>query len=173
MIFLSGIHGVGKSHFCDIANKRFGIMSYSASELIAAKRNKGFRANKLVSNIDDNQVLLLDAINDLRQDGNEFILDGHFCLLNECGEITRIPQDTYTSLHPDAIILLTEKPQIIANRRFQRDGVRQDIVEIITFQKAEQQYAGEISSLLRIPLIVSSGSDDLERVFNLIGTGGL
>lgn len=173
MIFLSGIHGVGKSHFCDMAKKRLDIMSYSASDLIAAKRNKGFRADKLVSDIGDNQVLLLDAINDLRQHGNEFILDGHFCLLNEHGEITRIPQDTYTFLNPDTIILLTERPQVIADRRFQRDWVRQDIAEIDAFQKAEQQYADEISSLLHIPLIVSSGSGDLERVINLIGAGGL
>ena len=40
------------------------------------KARKGFTADKFVSDIDDNKVLLLDAINDLRQADKEIILDG-------------------------------------------------------------------------------------------------
>lgn len=172
MIFLSGIHGVGKSYFCDIALQQLGIKSYSASKLITERRKKGFSADKFVPDIDDNQPLLIEAIHILRQEESEFILDGHFCLLNEIGEITRIPQDTYTSLSPDIIVLLTEKPEIIADRRFKRDGIQQNIEEISAFQNAEHQYASEVSALLHIPLIVSGGAADLERVMRLIKTGG-
>lgn len=42
---------------------------------------------------------------------------------NESAEITRIPIDTYMLLKPDVIILLTEKAEIIADRRLQRDNV--------------------------------------------------
>lgn len=173
MVFLSGVHGVGKSYFCNLVLEQLGIKSYSASALITARRNKGFSADKLVPDIDENQLLLIEAISELRSQGREFILDGHFCLLNEVGEITRIPSDTYTSLCPDAIILLTEKPEIIVERRLQRDGVRQDVVEIETFQEAENQYAEEISTLLRIPLVVSKGPEDLERIIEFIRTGGM
>lgn len=172
MIFLSGIHGVGKSYFCSMALQQLGIKSYSASKLITEQRKKGFSSDKFVPDIDDNQPLLIGAIHTLRQESNEFILDGHFCLLNEVGKITRIPQDTYTSLNPDMIVLLTEKPEIIANRRFQRDGIQQNIGEISAFQNAERQYAHEISSLLHIPLIVSEGTADLKRIMELIRTGG-
>ncbi len=59
---------------------------------------KGFLVDKFVSGIDDNQAILLDAINKLQQADEEFILDGHFCLLNEDGVITRIPMERYTLL---------------------------------------------------------------------------
>lgn len=58
-------------------------------------------------------MLLLNAINELRQAGEEFILDGHFCLLNEDGVITRIPMETYTLLKLDVMILLLENPKIL------------------------------------------------------------
>lgn len=69
------------------------------------KARKGFSADKFVSDIDDNKVLLLDAINDLRQADKEFILDGHFSLLNENGVITRIPMEICILLKSDTMIL--------------------------------------------------------------------
>ena len=42
MIFLSGVHGVGKSYFCRLAKEATGIESYSASELIAQKGRSNF-----------------------------------------------------------------------------------------------------------------------------------
>lgn len=168
MIFVSGIHGVGKTYFCNFVEEKLGIKNYSASQLIAERRKKGFSADKFVSDIDDNQFLLLDAINELRQTGIEFILDGHFCLLNEAGVITRIPMETYTLLKPDKMILLLENPKIIAERRFQRDGIRQDVCAINDFQEAEKVYAAEIAEQLNIPLEVSRGASDLERIVELL-----
>lgn len=95
-------------------------------------------------------------------------MDGHFCLLNESGKITRIPFDTYTLLKPDVMILLTEQPEIIAERRFQRDGVYQEISDISVFQEEEKKYAEEIAEKLGIPLAVSHGADDLNRIVEFI-----
>ena len=52
-----------------------------------------------------------------------FILDGHFCLLNASGEVQRISYDTFTMLKPDAIVLLTEESEIIMSRRKKRDVI--------------------------------------------------
>ncbi len=172
MIFVSGIHGVGKTYFCNIIKEKFGIKSFSASQLIAERGKRDFSADKCVSDIDDNQLLLLNAINELRQAGEEFMLDGHFCLLNEEGVITRIPMETYTLLKPDTMILLLEDPKIIAERRFKRDGIRQDECLIVDFQKAERVYATEIAEQLNIPLEISHGASDLERILEIIKTGG-
>ena len=35
MIFVSGIHGAGKTYFCNIIKEKLGIKNYSASQLIA------------------------------------------------------------------------------------------------------------------------------------------
>lgn len=171
MILVSGIHGVGKSFFCDCVKEQLNINYYSASQLITAKRNKGFSEDKHVPDIDNNQPLLIESIEELRQNEGEFILDGHFCLLDADGRITRIPSETYTSLKPDRIVLLTERSEIIAERREKRDGVQQDINDIKAFQDAERVYAKEISDQLEIPLIISSGSDDIQRIIKWVKEG--
>ena len=172
MVFVSGIHGVGKSFFCERVKEQLGIEYYSASQLITARRHKGLSGNKLVPDIDDNQPLLIEALRELRDSNKEFILDGHFCLLNAEGEITKIPSETYTLLKPDRMVLLTEEPSVIASRREVRDGVRQDLLEIETFQREEKAYAEEIAASLKIPLIVSHGASDLQRIIEWIRSGG-
>ena len=91
MIFISGVHGVGKSYFCKLVKDSIGIASYSASKLIADKKQKGFSKDKLIPDIDENQQYLLQAIDELRLSGKDFILDGHFCLLNAEGDIIPPP----------------------------------------------------------------------------------
>ena len=53
MIFISGIHGVGKSFFCKMVKEKTGIDAYSASDLIAQKKAIGFKNDKLISDIDE------------------------------------------------------------------------------------------------------------------------
>lgn len=81
MIFVSGIHGVGKTYFCEMTRERLGIKFFSASELIAERKKQGFSPNKLVSDIDENQGFLLDAIECLRRDeGNSLLMVIFACL---------------------------------------------------------------------------------------------
>ena len=46
MIFVSGIHGVGKTFFCNQVKEQPGIDTYSASKLIAEKRSRNFSADR-------------------------------------------------------------------------------------------------------------------------------
>lgn len=172
MIFVSGIHGVGKPFFCDMVKAQLGIEYYSASELITPRRGKAFSNDKLVPDIDDNQPLLVEAVEELRSAGTDFILDGHFCLLDAKGMITRIPAETYRQLKPNRMVLLTEKPEVIAKRRRERDGVDVQPTDIDMFQAEEARYAREISKQLNTPLEISSGAEDEQRVIDWIKAGG-
>lgn len=67
MIFVSGIHGVGKTYFCNLVREKISIHSYSASQLIVAKQDKIFSVDKLVADINDNQKLLVEAVKELRE----------------------------------------------------------------------------------------------------------
>ena len=62
--------------------------------------------------------------------------------------------------------------QLIAERRFQRDGIRQDERIITDFQEAEKVYAAEIAKRLNIPLEVFRGVLDFGRIMKSIKTGG-
>lgn len=168
MIFISGVHGVGKSYFCKQVKEATGIECYSASSLIKERKKHGFPADKRVADINENQVYLLAAVDDLRASSEEFLLDGHFCLLNTEGVITRISLNTFTTLKPEAIILLTEDPEIIAKRRQERDGVEHRVSDIKAFQDEEIIYANEVAELLHVPLKISTGSNDTENTIEFI-----
>ena len=79
MIFVSGVHGVGKSYFCKLVKDSVGIETYSASALISAKKRSGFAKDKLIPDIDENQQFLLWAVDELRTLCQNVILAGHFC----------------------------------------------------------------------------------------------
>jgi adenylate kinase len=170
MILISGAHGVGKSYFCNIVKERLGIEFYTASALIEERKKEPFPADKLIKDIDKNQLYLLDALKSLKSTGREFILDGHFCLFNTVGEIIRIPKQTYIDLMPDRIILLTEDPEVIAIRLFKRDGIHDEVFRIRDLQNAEIEYAKEISQDLSIPLEISEGSSDLDRIIETLSS---
>lgn len=172
MFFVGGIHGVGKTFFCDQIKNKIGINCYSSSQLIAIGKQQTFSENKLVSDIDINQLYLINAINELKKSEKEFILDGHFCLLNQNGRITRISEDTFELLSPRLIIVLTEKAEIVHDRRLMRDGIDQSILEIEKFQAAEVLYSKEISEKYNIPLEICNGSQDITRIIDLISKGG-
>lgn len=138
MIFVSGVHGVGKSYFCNLAKEFAGIETYSANALIATKKRSGFTKNKPIPDIDENQQFLLWAVDELRTLCQNFILDGHFCLLNASGKVQRIPYGTFAMLKPDAIVLLTENSEIIASRRRKRDGIEASVESIEYFQREER-----------------------------------
>ena len=161
MIFISGVHGVGKSYFCDKVKADLGIETHSASKLISVRKNADFSNDKLIPDIDDNQLYLLAAVHELNASGTQYLLDGHFCLLNADGIVTRIPPETFKVLQPEAIVLLTERPEIIAERREQRDGIIHDVGAIRHFQDEESLYAKEIAEALGIPIKITAGANDI------------
>ena len=168
MIFISGVHGVGKSYFCNLVKAATGIECFTASSLIRERKKQGFPADKLVADIDENQLYLLAAVDDLRSNLGEFLLDGHFCLLNAEGVISRISLDIFTTLKPETIILLTESPDVIAKRRQERDNVVHNASDIKAFQDEEIKYAKEVAELLGVPLKISSGSNDIDSTIDFI-----
>lgn len=168
MIFISGVHGVGKSYFCQKLKEIMEIESYVSSSLIEQMKNVAFGVDKKIIEIDDNQKYLLSAVEKLKEKNSFFLLDGHFCLLNKEGTITRIPEQTFINLHPEAIVLLTEKEEIIAERRMARDGVEVDIESTRKFQEAEITYAREIAEKLGVPLKISKGINDFQSTIEFI-----
>ena len=163
MIFISGIHGVGKTYFCNIVEEKVGIKSFTASELIKKYSHKDYSNLKSLSDIDieQNQSILIHAVNIIKNKYEKFILDGHLCLIDISGNIIRISKETFIELNPEMLILLTEDAQVISQRRYKRDIIKQPVSLINSFQHEEITYGKEIASLLNIPLYISSGVNDI------------
>ncbi|WP_054942599.1 ATP-binding protein [Paenibacillus ihuae] len=154
IIFVAGIHGVGKTSFCKEISAQYNIKSFSASQLISSKTNIDYFENKKVSNIDENQNILIEAIKELRLHNNLFILEGHFCLLDKHGVISRIPKSTFFSLQIKGIIVLSAPIEIIYSRLKNRGTEVVSISFLKKFLEEEMIYSHEISNILDVPYIV-------------------
>lgn len=160
ILFFGGIHGVGKSTFCDRLKKDIGIDTVSASYLIKTEKLLAEQkdSDKRVQDIANNQNLLLMALKKKSLSG-DFILDGHFCLLNKDGVIERIPQNTFKQINPRELFLLETRPEDIVKNLKQRDGVNYDIQLIKEMLREERAYAEYISKTLNRPLSVIQHTD--------------
>ena len=161
MIFVGGIHGVGKTRFCKEAANLTGVPSYSASLLISERKNVRFPKDKNIQGIDENQSFLMSAVKELKASSNQFLIDGHFCLLDESGHVVRINKSTFLAIAPEGILILTETPTVIVERRLARDGVKSNLSEIMEFQNEEISYAQELAMDMNIPIAILSGEDHL------------
>lgn len=167
MIFCSGIHGVGKDFFLKKVEEVTGIKSYSASSLIETYGSVEFDEDKRTPNINRNQECLLQALKSEKLP-KEYILNGHFCLLNEKGEPERIPIKTFYELNPSKIIILTEKPEIIVGRRMIRDRKEVSVEETEKFQKEEIIYGKEVAKKLGIPIKVFDVRNENKQAIKFI-----
>lgn len=160
MIFVGGVHGVGKSHFCSLAKERFGISAYSSGILIASYSKSNYLPDKKVEDVARNQYILKLALQDIERMEKCYLLDGHFCLYNKSGEIEEIASSVYEELRPQAILILTALPSVLYERLSSRDGIKYSLDGLEDFQKHEIQYASKIASILGVPIGVFSDMEE-------------
>ncbi|TKI50562.1 ATP-binding protein [Lysinibacillus tabacifolii] len=157
-IFVSGVHGVGKSYFSNRLKDSINLPHYSASHLIKTFDKKLFFVDKKVSDVNSNQEVL---VNSIKQNVREklFILDGHFTLLKDNETIEKIPLTTFKNLNITKVFLLLEHPNVIYNRISTRDGKELLSTEKISeLQKCEKEHAILVCNTLQIPLIILENS---------------
>ncbi|MDT4288838.1 AAA family ATPase [Methylomonas sp. MO1] len=150
VIFVSGVHGVGKGYLCSEINKRINLPIFSASSLIKDIKRGEIDTNKNVLDADSNQDHLITALKHLQTDSKYILLDGHFCLFD--GEnIINISIDIFESIPIEVIIELTDTPEKIYSRLHNRDGNSLDISVIENFQNEEKARSEIISQHLSVP----------------------
>lgn len=121
-IFLSGVHGVGKTTLLERIEKDEMIIHTSVSNLIRKAGKRIDSRNKKTKNISQNQNLWKKELVNLHQvNGCPLILDGHFCLLDSESKIVILPKNTFEGTDMTKIILKKEDPRIIKERIEKRD----------------------------------------------------
>lgn len=168
IIFIGGVHGIGKTTLCRSICKKFDVNHYSASELIKRHGHIEFSSNARVENIDRNQEFLINAINEYLDTSKKYLMDGHFCLLNQDGAVTKIPEPTFTAISPVAIILLHDDPSNIHSRLKDRDREIYDLDLLVSFQEQELDYSRSIATKLNIPYLKANPSIDNEIIDKFI-----
>lgn len=164
IIFLGGVHGVGKTSLCNKMCEELSIEGYSASNLIKRVKNVKFPTNKHSEEINGNQDTLIVAVNKYIRCKTACLLDGHFCLLNEKGVVIQIPASTFSSLSPIAIIVLSDEPSSIHKRVQNRDGNVFEVDNIAAFQEREIMYSKIVSVSLGVPYLLANPFAEEEKI---------
>lgn len=174
IIFVGGIHGVGKTTLCSKIINRTGLKHFSASELIKkVKHDDVCKKRKLVPDINENQNYLSIALNEYMNEDLTYLLDGHFCLLNNEGAITRIPFSTFQDVSPSCIVTVSDSVDNIISRLSKRDSETYDDKYISLFQKEEIEYSKYIAKSLRVPFYEFEMKGDIDSlVFFILNATG-
>lgn len=158
VILFSGAHGVGKGFFLDKVKENIQHYDvYSASRLIERYQPSTDAGYKKVSNVNNNQDVLIKAIKEEKiHNMKDFILDGHLCIFNARGDAERIPEYFFVDAQINGIILLQDEPRIICDRINQRDSNKISMNDIKRMQEEERKYARELQNKFEIGYIIIS-----------------
>lgn len=155
VIFLAGVHGVGKGYLGSLVSGSLDIQHLTASQLIREEKGlASWRRDKAVTDADDNQSALIRALERKRESERTLLLDGHFVLRASNGDVIRLEQGVFADLKLAGAILLCDAPEKIAERLLLRDGVytSPDSIEVLAAE--EEAHAREVCGALGISLKV-------------------
>lgn len=157
IIFLGGVHGVGKNTLCSVSLSDTHIIALSASEVLRWSEISP-KENKKVNDINATQDRLIEGLRRMVELDRKYVLDGHFCLIDKDGEVKRVPFETFRAINPSGIVVLTDSPSLIVKRLRERDNTKYAASLIDSFQQEEVAYAKEVANILSIPFIEFKGA---------------
>ena len=150
--FIGGIHGVGKGTICKEITSRTNLSHITASEVL--KWNEiSLLENKLVENISSTQDRLIYGLENLIVESKEYLLDGHFCLLNSFGVPSKINEETFDIINPKIILVVIDDVQKIIERLESRDHKKYDVEVLTELQEMEIEYGKYLSKKYCVPYI--------------------
>lgn len=156
---MAGVHGVGKGTICTELAPQFDLNHISASEILKWNEVNPDLTNKQVKDISNTQERLILGLNRFLQRDKKYILDGHFCLLNSLGQISRIDSAVFEKIAPVSIVCVTAEPEVVAKRLHARDNKDYDVNVLNAFQQEELIYGKEIAENLKVPFLQISDGD--------------
>lgn len=150
IIFIGGIHGVGKGTLCKQLCQQYNLKHLSASKVLKWGEISD-KKNKKVKNLKSTQERLLEGLSRIVKPNKKYLLDGHFCLLNSNGIPEKVPEITFFKINPFAIIIITLDIETILKRLENRDNEKYNLETLKKMQILEVQLAKETAYKLKIP----------------------
>lgn len=167
-IFLSGVHGVGKSTLAAEIENEIDIKTFSVSDLIRQAGKSISTVTKSTENISHNQELWKVELNKLNIGKSKLLLDGHFCLLDKDRSIISLPFETFKDTHMKKIICIEVEPDVIRERLLNRDNREYSIALLDKFQKCELQQAARYACENNISLFIYNETKSFSELMNFI-----
>lgn len=161
LVFVGGVHGVGKSTVCNEVATNLDIPIHTASAVIRAGRSgETLDTGKTVLDVDTNQGLLVRGMQErlVKSPGLQ-LLDGHFALRSLSGSIECVALTVFEQMDVRHIVCFQDDPSNIWSRLQQRDGYSGPLQDIIDLQEHELRHAVYVADGLGLPLQVLAAFD--------------
>lgn len=162
VIFLAGVHGVGKGYLGSRVAPTLGMTHCTASQLIREEKGRvNWGADKVVTDVGENQIALIAGLERRRAGSASILLDGHFVLQIAMEEYVRLDLEVFRCLRLTGVILLVEDEMTIVQRLALRDSVSHNPASIARLAGQEAAHANFVCDALGIPLtILSCGNEN-------------
>lgn len=157
IIFIAGVHGVGKGTLAKQVSKETGISCFTASDLIKESKRAPVDYQKNVIDAEKNQEYLVSMVLEKTIVHDPLILDGHFTLWSD-QEVFSIPIAVFQNLPIQAIILVEEPPETVGSRLSVRDGSSKTVEQIAQALKRERDRAMLVQQELGVPMLTVSSN---------------
>lgn len=160
VIFVAGIHGVGKTTLCAALAGTEGVVHKSAGQIIREADAAALSdSTKAVGDIDYTQHLLAHGVDRIRQEHRDLLLDGHFALVNGSGQVESIAKEVFEALTLDGIVLVHDSPREVYERLIARDDNSFTLATLTELESVEAGTAEAIAKALEIPLVRVKAED--------------
>jgi adenylate kinase len=97
---------------------------------------------------------LAEAVHQISLKHPSVLLAGHFCIFNKNTEVDVLPEDVFSQLNIQKIILLEASEEVIINHLSKRDDKTYSVMQIVALKEAERSQAVKIASELKKSLII-------------------
>jgi adenylate kinase len=148
---------------CKVISERYNLTHLSSGEILRWEEISN-KQNKRVKDFVSTQVRLLNGLSEILEVNKNYILDGHFCLLNENGVPEIIPEETFYKINPISIAVKTSAIKDVIRRLKNRDKIEYDESILSKMQEMEINQARKISNILKIPFFIVD--DQENQLFN-------
>ena len=165
--FIGGIHGVGKSTICRQICDELKLEYLSASELLKWREVNDDFKNKKVKSIPATQDRLIISLRNIIQKDKCYLLDGHYCLLNNKNDVINIPLETFKKINPISLNLIIGDIAEIKNRLEKRDNRPYNYKLLERMQNSELSYAKHLSKTLGVTLSIGTQNNFSEILTSL------
>lgn len=157
--FIGGIHGVGKSTICKKICDKLEFNHLSASEVLKWQEISKGKQNKNVKDISVTQDRLINGLISIIEPSKQYLLDGHYCLLDSNNNIIKVPLATFKLINPTSLNIVIGDIKEIKERLENRDNKLYDYNLLREMQACELNYANELSKDLGTSLNIGTQND--------------
>ncbi|EBX3039698.1 AAA family ATPase [Salmonella enterica subsp. enterica serovar Virchow] len=152
IFFIAGAHAVGKSTLCNAYVADNDCIHRSASQLISEGKAQNWGGDKKTASLIDNQIILLQQLDKIRNLNVDLLLDGHFVLIDKQNKLIDLSEEVFSEMKLNAVILIECDDSKIEDRFKSRGAeLTYSPEKLRSFENANAQ---KICTSLNIPLCI-------------------